>query len=58
MNIEEFYQRDYYRIIDMTIELIHTYFNETDINIYKQMEQILKIYRTKYCYNKILPRVM
>ena len=34
------YRRDYYRIIDMAIESIHTYFNATYINIYKQMEQI------------------
>ena len=40
INIEEFYRRDYYRIIDMVIESIHTYFNATDINIYKQIEQI------------------
>ena len=40
INIEECYRRDYYRIIDMAIESIHTYFNATDINIHKQMEQI------------------
>ena len=40
INIEELYRRYYYRIIDMAIESIHTYFNATDINIYKQMEQI------------------
>ena len=40
INIEEFNPRDYYRIIDMEIELIHTYLNATYINIYKQMEQI------------------
>ena len=40
INIEELYQRDYYRIIDMVIESIRTYFNATDINIYKHMEQI------------------
>ena len=40
INIEEFYRIDYYRIIDMAIESIHSYFNTTDINIYKQMEQI------------------
>ena len=39
-NIEEFYRRDYYRIINMAIESIHRYFNATDIIIYKQMEQI------------------
>ena len=33
-----FYRRGNYRIIDMVIESIHTYFNATDI--YKQMEQI------------------
>ena len=40
ITIEELYRRDYYRIIDMAIESIHTYFNATDINIYKEMEQI------------------
>ena len=40
INIEECYRRDYYRIIDMAIESIHTYFNATDINIYKKMERI------------------
>ena len=34
------YRKYYYRIIDMAIESIHTYVNATDINIYKQMEQI------------------
>ena len=40
INIDKFYQRDYYRIIDMEIESINTYFNAIDINIYKQMEHI------------------
>ena len=40
INIEVFYRIYYYRIIDMAIESIHTYFNATDINIYKQIEQI------------------
>ena len=40
INIEKLYRRDYYRIIDMAIKSIHTYFNATYINIYKQMEQI------------------
>ena len=40
INIETFYRRDYYRIIDMAIESIHTYFNATDITITKKMEQI------------------
>ena len=40
------YRRDYYRIIDMVIELIKTYVNATDINMYKQMEQIFT--RTTY----------
>ena len=49
INIEECYRRDYYRIIYMTIESIHTYFNSTDINIYiqKNGNNIYK-YRTKY----------
>ena len=54
INIEEFYRSDYYRIIDMAIESIHTYFNATDINIlyiyiYIQTNgtNIYK-YRTKY----------
>ena len=34
------YRIYYYRIIDMAIESINTYFNATDINIYKHMEQI------------------
>ena len=34
------YRRDYYKIIAMEIESIHTYFNATYINIYKQMEHI------------------
>ena len=34
------YRRDYYRIIDMAIESINTYFNAIDINIYKQIEHI------------------
>ena len=43
INIEEFYRRDYYIIIDMVIDSIHTYFNATDINIYKKMEKYLQI---------------
>ena len=36
-----YYRRDYYRIIDIEIKSINTYFNATDINIYKQMEYII-----------------
>ena len=43
INIEEYYRRDYYRIIDMAIESIHTYFNATDINIYKKWNKYLQI---------------
>ena len=43
INIEEFYRRDYYRIINMAIYSIHTYFNATDINIYKKWNKYLQI---------------
>ena len=41
LSSEEYYRRDYYKIIDNAIEAFDKYFNSTDIALYKNMEHIL-----------------